>query len=552
MITDLLAFLAANQHALWQRTVEHLELMFFSLLAATAVGVPAGAVAARVPQLALVLVAAANLIQTIPSVALLGFLLPVMGIGSATASVALFLYALLPIVRNTVTGLQGVERGVVDAAVGMGMTRRQVLVGIEFPLALPVFFAGIRTAAVINVGVTTLSALVGAGGLGTFIFRGLATNNTATILLGAIPSAILALLADSLLAGCERMMHRPAARWMLVLVVVAIAATILGWRHLPAQPPAGTLRFGFTSEFMERPDGFEAWRRHYALPPLAGRELDPGLLYSALDTCGVDVACGFSTDGRIAAFGLRPLDDDRNFFPDYAAALLVRNATLERHPGLPALLNKLTGSLDEPMMRALNRRVDMEGLTPARAASDFLEKWAPAHGVAWDAGQSRRKGAASDRPDLVIGTKNFTEQYVLGQIVCQLINGATGLQAGLKQGLGGTAICFGALKRGDIDFYPEYSGTLLTSVVSPPPDLLGELVRNPVAAEKFLRGQLASRYDLMWLPPLGFNNTYAILVREKDPRFSGVQTISDLRQLLPRMPEKNLRGETGLDAAPRE
>ena len=535
MIADLLSFLAANQHALWQRTVEHLELMFIALFAATAVGIPAGVIAARVPSLSTPFITMANMVQTIPSVALLGFLLPVLGIGRGTASVALFLYALLPIMRNTITGLQGVDRGVKDAALGMGMSGRQVLLGVEFPLALPVIFAGIRTAAVINVGVTTLSALIGAGGLGTFIFRGLATNNTATILLGAIPSAILALLADSLLAACERLMRHPVAREVIFVIILAIGATVIGWRHLPSNPAPGKMRFGFTSEFMERTDGFAAWRRHYALPPLTSRELDPGLLYSALNVGEVDVACGFSTDGRIEAFGLRHLSDDRGFFPAYAASLLVREATLEKHPGLRPLLEKLNGALDEKLMRSLNRKVDMDKLSPGRAAADFLGEWAPAHGIAWDAARSRSKASSIGRQDLVIGTKNFTEQYILGQIVCQLVNGASGLQAGLKQGLGGTAICFQALERGDIDLYPDYSGTLLSSVVKPPSDLPGKLAQNPEETEQFLRAQLAAKHGLAWFPSLGFSNTYAILIRENDPQFLNTRTLSDLQMLMNRL-----------------
>jgi osmoprotectant transport system permease protein len=531
MISDLLSFLAANQHALWQRTVEHLELMFIALFAATAVGIPAGVVAARVPSLSTPFITLANMVQTIPSVALLGFLLPVLGIGRGTASVALFLYALLPIMRNTITGLQGVDSGVKDAARGMGMSGRQVLLGVEFPLALPVIFAGIRTAAVINVGVTTLSALIGAGGLGTFIFRGLATNNTATILLGAIPSAILALLADYLLAFCERLMRRRTAVWAILTVILAVGIVVLGWRHLPATAGSPMMRFGFTSEFMERPDGFEAWRRHYSLPPLESRELDPGLLYSALDLGEVEVACGFSTDGRIEAFALRPLKDDRKFFPSYDAALLVRETTMNKYPGLQPLLEKLGASLDEKLMRSLNRKVDMDKQSPAQVAEEFLSKWASARGIAWDAELARNKAQTMTRQDITIGTKNFTEQYVLGQIVRQLVNGASRLQAGLKQGLGGTAICFQALERGDIDLYPEYSGTLLSSVLKLPPGRVGELARMPGKAEKYLRVQLAAQYGLSWLPPLGFSNTYAILVREKDPQFTTIETISDLQKL---------------------
>lgn len=532
MITSLLSFWHANQHALWQRTGEHLELMFMALLAATVVGIPAGILAVRVPRLSSPFLTAANMVQTIPSVALLGFLLPVLGIGRGTASVALFLYALLPILRNTITGLDGVDKGVTDAARGMGMNPGQILLGVEIPLALPVIFAGVRTAAVINVGVTTLSALIGAGGLGTFIFRGLATNNTATILLGAVPAAILALLADNLLAYCERLLRgRAPVRGILAGMLVAFIL-ILAWKYLPAHEKAQNIRFGFTGEFMERPDGFDAWRRHYGFPRIDNRELDPGLLYSALNLGEVDVACGFSTDGRIDAFALRTLADDRQFFPPYDAALLVREKSLRQYPALRELLAKLGGALDEKRMRALNRRADMDHLPPAQVAGEFLQQWAPAQGIKWDAARARLKTGSRTRRDITIGTKNFTEQYILGQIVCQLVNGASAMHAELKQGLGGTAICFQALERGDIDLYPEYSGTLLASVLKISPEKLEALAREPGRAERHLREQMSGQFGLKWMPPLGFNNTYTILVRADDPRFAGIGTLSDLKDLL--------------------
>lgn len=224
--------------------------------------------------------------------------------------------------------------------------------------------------------------------------------------------------------------------------------------------------------------------------------------------------------------------DDRKFFPSYDAALLVRESAFDKYPGLQALLEKLGASLDEKLMRSLNRKVDMDKQSPARVASDFLSDWASAHGVAWDAAQARHKAQTMTRQDITIGTKNFTEQYVLGQIIRQLVNGASGLQAGLKQGLGGTAICFQALERGDIDLYPEYSGTLLSSVLKLPPGQVGDLARKPGEAERYLRERLAAQHGLAWLPPLGFSNTYAILVRENDPQFTKTETISDLQKLL--------------------
>lgn len=532
-MSAFLDFLAANQHLLAQRVAEHLELMAIALLAATAVGLPAGIAASRVRSLATPFLTLANIVQTIPSVALLGFLLPLSGIGRGTAVIALFLYALLPIVRNTITGLRGVAPSVVDAARGMGMSGWQILWRVELPLALPVIFAGIRTAAVINVGVTTLSALVGAGGLGTFIFRGLATNNTAVILLGAVPAAILALLADGLLALGERGLRRHGRLGgILLAVLLAGMAAGLGWRHWERAAAPVPLRFGFTSEFMERPDGYAAWRARYALPELAARELDPGLLYQALQIGEVDVACGFSTDGRIAAYALRPLEDDRDFFPVYAAALLANESALRSHPELGPLLARLRGALDEARMRQLNLRVDRDKLTPAQVAEEFLAKWAPKAGIAWSATQTRAKAAAGGPAQVVIGTKNFTEQYVLGQIVRQLIDGATGLHAGLRAGLGGTAVCFGALERGDIDLYPEYSGTLLSAVLKPEAAQLEALMRDPAAAETYLRTELEQRHGLRWFAPLGFDNTYTLLVRDGDPRFADVQKISDLPSVL--------------------
>src|SRR5690606_14204600 len=135
----------------------------------------------------------AGILQTIPSIALLGFMIPLLGIGAKPAIVALFLYALLPIIRNTYSGILGVNPAVKEAATAMGMTRRQVLWKVELPLAFPVILAGIRTATVITVGVATLAAYIGAGGLGEFIFGGIALNNSAMILAGAIPAALLAL-----------------------------------------------------------------------------------------------------------------------------------------------------------------------------------------------------------------------------------------------------------------------------------------------------------------------------------------------------------------------
>lgn len=523
-------FWAANRHLLGQRTIEHVELMTLSVLAACLVGLPAGILAVRFRWLATPSIAVANVVQTIPSIALLGFLLPFFGIGPTTAVIALFLYALLPIVRNTITGLRAVEPAVVDAARGMGMSNRQLLMGVQLPLARPVIFAGIRTAAVINVGVTTLSALVGAGGLGTFIFRGLATNHTAVILLGAVPAALLALSVDALLGLGERALRVRRRGWLYVfsLVLIGGSAAFI-WSRPSAPSAARPLRFGFTAEFMERPDGYAAWREHYELPPLDAHELDPGLLYDALRQGQVDFACGFSTDGRIAAFGLRPLADDRAFFPAYRAGLVARARIFKRYSALRPLLAKLEGALDGGRMRSLNLRVDRDKLTPAQAAGEFLAAWTPTAGIAWNSAEANKTPLSRAAIDLTIGTKNFTEQYLLGQIVRQLINGATSLQAELKPGLGGTSVCWQALLHRDIDLYPEYSGTIMTSILQDEEQGDWRQWRDPAATERRLTAALLDKYDVQWVASFGFNNTYTLLVRGDDARFDAIQNVSDVK-----------------------
>lgn len=188
-------------------TAWHLVLVGVSTAIAVAVGVPLGILAVRRGALRRLLLGAAGVIQTIPSLALFGFLLPVPligGIGTRTALVALTLYGLLPVVRNTVAGIEGVDPAVREAGRGMGMTDRELLFRVELPLASSVILAGVRTATVIGIGLATIAAAIGAGGLGVFIFRGLAMVDHRTILAGALPAAVLALAADTALGALER------------------------------------------------------------------------------------------------------------------------------------------------------------------------------------------------------------------------------------------------------------------------------------------------------------------------------------------------------------
>lgn len=200
-------FLITDRAEILERTLEHLGLVGASMAIAVLIGIPLGIALLRRRILRRWVLGVANVLQTVPSLALFGFLIPLPllgGIGASTAIVALTLYALLPILQNTYTGLAGVDPAVLEAARAMGMTPRQMLWRVELPLSASVILAGVRVATVICIGVATIAAAIGAGGLGVFIFRGVAMVNNGVILAGAIPAALLAILADLLLGWLER------------------------------------------------------------------------------------------------------------------------------------------------------------------------------------------------------------------------------------------------------------------------------------------------------------------------------------------------------------
>lgn len=204
-------FMAQNRAEVFQLTLEHLWLVAISMLFAIVIGIPLGILITRWPALDKPILGSANIIQTIPSLALFGFLLPAPWFGERAdrmAILALTVYSLLPLIRNTYVGIRGVDAAVVEAARGMGMTDRQMLLQVQLPLSLGVIIAGIRVATVISVGLATIAAAIGAGGLGELIFRGLAMVSDAVILAGAIPAALLALLADFGLGLLEKRLQR--------------------------------------------------------------------------------------------------------------------------------------------------------------------------------------------------------------------------------------------------------------------------------------------------------------------------------------------------------
>ena len=200
-------FILEHRGEILGATLDHVTLVVIAMMIAILIGVPLGMLIVQRPTLRTIALGIASIFQTIPSLALFGFLIPIPfigGIGKRTAIVALVLYALLPILRNTFVGLTGIDPAVLESAEAMGMTRSQILFRVRFPLALAVILAGIRTATIITIGVATIAAAIGAGGLGGFIFRGVALVSDALILAGAIPAALLALFADFLLGLLER------------------------------------------------------------------------------------------------------------------------------------------------------------------------------------------------------------------------------------------------------------------------------------------------------------------------------------------------------------
>jgi len=212
-VSELAQFFWERRSEIAALTGQHLLLVVASAAIAVAIGVPLGVVLTRRPRLSRPVLGAANVVQTIPSLALFGFLIPIPllgGIGARTAIVALVVYGILPILQNTHAGIRSVDPAVVEAATGLGMTDRQRLLWVELPLAFPIVLAGVRIAVVVGIGLATIAAAIGAGGLGVLIYRGVATVDHRLILAGAVPAAVLALLADFLLGRLEKRRSRAA------------------------------------------------------------------------------------------------------------------------------------------------------------------------------------------------------------------------------------------------------------------------------------------------------------------------------------------------------
>lgn len=506
-------FVNQQSDKLWSQTWAHIGLTLISLILAILIAVPAGIYIARKRKIAAVVLGFAGILQTIPSIALLGVLIPFLGIGPKPAIFALFLYALLPIIRNTYTGITEVSAIVVDAARGMGMSSWQILTRVELPLAFPVLMAGIRTATVINVGVATLAAYIAAGGLGEFIFGGIALNNSNMILAGAIPAALLAIAFDFMLSLIQRINLKNIRLTFVFFPFLLV--TLSSFYLLPTQI-GGRMLAGFTPEFMGREDGYLGLKKIYRLG-IETVVISDAVMYKAALEHQLDVISGYSTDGRLKAYDLITLKDDLHIFPPYFAAPVVRQQVLDQYPELEGVLNQLSGLINDSTMTALNYRVDQLHQSPERVAMDFM--------VSHNLYRPFRKGR---KGTIRIGSKIFGEQYILAQMYKILISGQTDLNVETKTGLGGTKICFDALTNNQIDFYPEYTGTGFLVLLHPDEEMIKILKGNNEGVYKYVSTEFKKQYNVKWLKPIGFNNTYALMMRREQAQSLHIETITDL------------------------
>ncbi|MEO9485445.1 MAG: ABC transporter permease/substrate-binding protein [Ekhidna sp.] len=516
---NLWEFIISHWDEVVDQTSQHLKLTVISMALASFIGVFIGVLITRVEKIASVTLGFVGVIQTIPSLALLGFLLPLVGIGTTPAIIALFLYALLPIVRNTYTGIKEIDASVKEASIGMGMTRRQLLRYVELPLAFPIILAGIRTSAVINVGVATLCALIAAGGLGEFIFRGISLNNTSMILAGALPASLLAIFLDGVLGLIQRY-YRRKETWVGML---GISIILLAGNGFTSASKDTKLVAGFNSEFIERADGYIGLDSLYDLP-FEIKEMEIALMYRALHEGDVDIIDGFSTDGRVQAFDLSLLADDKGYFPPYYAIPLVNGQTLQEYPELINCFDLIANQMSDSLMSALNYEIDYNQRPLNGVANEFLKSLNI---------YANENAGSSDTPDIIIGSKAFTENFLLAHIFSQLIENKTGLKTRLQLGFGGTKLVFDALRLGEIDIYPEYTGTAYLVLLNKQPNEIDDF-NDPQQVLASTTASLKSEYGIEVMSPLGFNNTFALMMRKTHADSLKIYSISQLSDYLRR------------------
>lgn len=374
---SLLKYFNENISEILGLLFDHIGMTFLAVGIAILIGVPLGILISYSSKSSKTVLGIANVVQAIPSMALLGFLIPLTGIGVVPAIVAVVLYSLLPIIKNTYTGISNINEQTIEAAKGIGLNKFQILYKIQLPLALPVIMSGVRIASVTAVGLMTMAAYIGAGGLGYLVFSGIRTMNTSQILAGAIPACLLALFVDFILGRVEK-------------IVV----------------PANVIKIK------------------------KQKNKKTSIILSSIALVLI---------------------------------LFVTIFSLTRNP--------------------------------------------------------------KDKDGITIGTKDFTEQIVLGNILAELIEDRTDIKVNREFNLGGTQICFGALKKGDIDIYIDYSGTAYSDTLKYDPISDVELIYNTV------KNDFKRIYGIDVLTQMGFNNTYALAVTKETAEKYNLKTISDFSKV---------------------
>jgi osmoprotectant transport system permease protein len=497
---NILEVFTNRQEQLFQALFEHIQISFAALLFAVLVAIPLGIYVTRKEKMAESIIGVTAVLQTIPSLALLGLFIPLFGIGKVPAIIALVIYALLPILRNTYTGIKEVDPSLIEAAMAMGMNTRRRLLKVELPLAMPIIMAGIRTAMVLIVGTTTIAALIGAGGLGDIILLGIDRNNTSLIILGAIPAALLAIVFDLLLRKMEKLSYRQSLMTIGTIAVLALAITmgpnllkgqdetiVIGGKlgtepeilinmykimieeetglnvelkaglgktsflfnalqtesidvypeftgtaisqflnttahsndrqevyeqarvglseefdlamlnpmqfnntyalAVPAafaeqhqlesisdlQAVVNQVKAGFTLEFSDREDGYLGIQKLYGLEFPTLTTMEPQLRYTAVEQGEINVMDAYSTDSEIRRYDLIVLEDDKELFPPYQGAPLMRAETAEEHPEMVDALNQLGGKVTDDQMREMNYQVSVVGRSAEEVAREYLE-----------------------------------------------------------------------------------------------------------------------------------------------------------------------------------
>ena len=273
---------------------------------------------------------------------------------------------------------------------------------------------------------------------------------------------------------------------------------------------------GFTPEFMGRQDGDIGLRSVYGLK-IRTVVISDAVMYKAIYDKRLDVISGYSTDGRLKAYDLTVLDDDKKIFPPYYAAPVIRKEILQQYGELGPVLDLLAGRINDSIMTALNYKVEYLKQSPEACAREFLK------------GQGLYKDARNGNKGRIrLNSKIFPEQYILINMYAMLIRGYTDLSVDTKTGLGGTKICFGALVNGKIDMYPEYTGTALLAILHPSVQELSTLGGNRESVYNYVRRQFDEKYRLRWLAPIGFNNAYALMMRRSQAQELGIRSISGL------------------------